>query len=177
MGASIRSKPRTAAGVERHLGRVYRDMDDIFWRPGWQKTPLATFRAEVAELTSRPAWVLAGNYSSVRDLTWPRADTRVWLDLPLPRTLWRSALRVLRQARSGEPICNGNRQTVAALFFGNDPLLWYAIKTVPARRRQWPHLLAQSEHAHINVARLKSAAAVARWQQEATRSTPVPYVA
>jgi hypothetical protein len=49
--------------------------------------------------------------------------------------------------------------------FGKDPLLWYAIKTVPPRRRQWPRLIAAAAHAHLEVHRLTSAGAVERWQE------------
>jgi adenylate kinase family enzyme len=167
VGASGSGKSTLGRWVERHLGLPFTDLDDVFWRPGWQKAPVEVFRADVARLTAQSRWVLAGNYSSARDLIWPRADTLVWLDLPLPLTLWRSTVRVLRQARSGELICNGNRQTISALVFGKDPLLWYAIKTVPPRRRHWPQLLATTDHAHLRVYRLTSAGAVKRWQDHA----------
>jgi len=114
--------------------------------------------------------VVAGNYSSVQDLVWPRADTLVWLDLPLPLTLWRTTVRVLRQARTAESICKGNRQTVSALVFGKDPLLWYALKTVPQRRRRWPQVLGAAELAHLRAARLATPTAVARWQDQALLS-------
>ncbi len=164
VGASGSGKTTLGRWVADHLGLPFTDLDDVFWQPGWQKTPVDVFRADVDRLTSQPRWVLAGNYSSARDLVWPRADTLVWLDLPLPLTLWRSTVRVLRQARSGEPICNGNRQTVSALFFGKDPLLWYAVKTVPHRRWQWPKVLARHEHSHLNVQHLRTVGAVRRWQ-------------
>jgi adenylate kinase family enzyme len=167
VGASGSGKTTLGRWAAQHLGLPFTDLDDVFWRPGWQKAPLDVFRAEVDRLTSQPRWVLAGNYSSARDLIWPRADTLLWLDLPLALTLWRSSVRVWRQTRSREPICNGNRQTLSALFFGRDPLLWYAIKTVPVRRREWPLLLAAPEHRHLNIARMKSAAAVRRWQAAA----------
>jgi adenylate kinase family enzyme len=168
VGASGSGKTTLGRWVERHLGLPFTDLDDVFWRPGWQKAPVEVFRADVDRLTAQSRWVLAGNYSSARDLIWRRADTLVWLDLPLPLTLWRSTKRVLRQARSGEPICNGNRQTMSALVFGKDPLLWYAIKTVPPRRRQWPRLIAAADHAHLEVHRLTSVGAVERWQDHVT---------
>jgi adenylate kinase family enzyme len=177
VGASGSGKTSLGSWVERHLGLPFTDLDDVFWRPGWQKAPVEVFRADVDRLTARSRWVLAGNCSSARDLIWPRADTLVWLDLPLPLTLWRSTVRVLRQARSGELICNGNRQTVSALVFGKDPLLWYAIKTVPPRRRQWPQLLAAPEHEHLANVRLTSASAVNVWQAKVTQQLAKPHVA
>ena len=177
IGASGSGKTTLGRWIERQLGLPFTDLDDVFWRPGWQKAPVERFRADVDRLATEPRWVLVGNYGSVRDLVWPRADTLVWLDLPLPLTLWRTAVRVARDARSQEPICNGNRQSLSALLFGKDPLLWYAITTVPRRRREWPVVLAAPEHRHLTVLRLRSRAAVVRWQQTVeavqTGNTPV----
>lgn len=177
VGVSGSGKTTLGRWAERHLGLKFIDLDDLFWRPDWQKPPIEIFRTDVDRLTVQPRCVFAGNYSKARDLIWPRADTLAWLDLPLPLTLWRTTARVVRQTLSQEPICNGNRQAVAALLLGKDPLLWYAIKTVPRRRREWPGVLAQPEHAHIEVARLRSTAAVRRWQETAiarqTGKTPV----
>lgn len=167
VGASGSGKTTLGRWVEPYLALPFTDLDDVFWRPGWQPAPMEEFRADVERLTARPRWVMAGNYASCRDLVWRRADTLVWLDLPLPLTLWRTSLRVLRQARTREPICNGNRQTIAALLVGKDPLLWYAIKTVPMQRRQWPRLLTAPEHKHLVLHRLTSVGAVKRWQASA----------
>ena len=167
---------KTALGrwIEVEFGLPFTDLDDVFWRPGWQQAPEPAFRADVDRLTRQPRWVLAGNYSPVRDLVWPRADTLVWLDLPLPVVLWRTTLRVIRQARTQEPVCNGNRQDIRALVFGKDPLLAYTLRTNRRRRRDWPALLAAPEHAHLNVARLRSAAQVAAWQRRIQAgNTPV----
>lgn len=170
VGASGSGKTTLGRWVARHLGLPFTDLDDVFWRPGWQRAPLDVFRADVDRLTSTSHWVVAGNYSSVQDLVWPRADTLVWLDLPLPLTLWRTTVRVLRQARTAESICSGKRQTVSALVFGKDPLLWYAPKTVPQRRRRWPQVLGAAELVHLRAARLATPTAVARWQDQALLS-------
>lgn len=166
VGQSGSGKTTLGRWLARELDLPFTDLDDVFWRPGWGRAPAALFRADVDRLTTSASWVLAGNYSSARDLIWPRADTLVWLDLPLPLTLWRTILSVFRQSRAGEPICNGNRQTMSALVLGKEPLLWYAIRTVPQRRRTWPTLLAGVEHRHLTVFRFTSSTAVAQWQDK-----------
>ena len=106
-------------------------------------------------------WIVAGNYSKVRDLLWPR-DTLVWLDLPLMQVLWRTTVRASRQSWTGEAICNGNRQTLAALVRPPNSLLGYVAHFPRAdascRRSRQP------EHAHATVVRLRRAAEVAAWQ-------------
>ena len=58
------------------------ELDSIYHQPGW--TPLSDdeFRARVAAATEPETWVVDGNYSVIRDITWSRADTVVWFDLP-----------------------------------------------------------------------------------------------
>jgi adenylate kinase family enzyme len=70
-------------------------LDKEFWRPGWIVTPRPEWRAKVAELVQREAWIMDGNYGSSLDLRLPRADTVIWFDYPrlrcLRRALWRVA--------------------------------------------------------------------------------------
>ena len=81
---------------------------------------------------------------------------------------------VVWDRRTGEPVCNGNRQDIRALVFGKDPLLGYTLRTNPRRQREWPALLAMTEHAHLDVARLRSAAQVVAWQRRVQAGkTPV----
>lgn len=135
--------------LERHFELPFTDLDDVFWRPGWQKSAVADFRSDMDRITAQPLWAVAGNHTSARDLLLPRADTVVWLDLPLITVLQRSARRALRQWRTREPICNGNRQTLARIPIGRDALLTYTLRTFHERRRNWPALLAARPHPHI----------------------------
>jgi adenylate kinase family enzyme len=70
-------------------------LDHEFWRPGWDITPRAAWRAKVAELVARDSWIMDGNYYSSLDLRLPRADAVFWFDYPrsicLSRVLWRVA--------------------------------------------------------------------------------------
>ena len=75
--------------------------------------------------------MLVGNYlSRATDITWPRADTIVWLDLPLPLVISRSVRRTAKRAITGEVVCNGNVEKLRFLlperFSGEKPLWQYA---------------------------------------------------
>lgn len=163
-GASGSGKTSFGRWLGGQLALPFIDLDDVYWHPGWIESPMPEFRAAVDRITSGRQWVLTGNYSKARDLIWPHADTLIWLDLPLLRVLWRTTRRALRQARTGELICNGNRQTVAALVTGRDSLLGYTLRTYHSNRRTWPLALRLPEHAHAAVVRLRSPNQVAAWQ-------------
>jgi hypothetical protein len=161
-GASGSGKTTLARWLGDHLALPFTDLDDLHWRPGWVEAPTEPFRAAVDHVTREPCWVIAGNYAKARDLTWARADTLIWLDLRLPHVLWRSASRAVRQWRTREPVCNGNRQTLANIVNGGDSLLGYTLRTYHARRREWPLLLQQ--HAHAKQFRLRSQREIDLWR-------------
>jgi adenylate kinase family enzyme len=70
-------------------------IDQIHWQPGWVERS----REEKDRLTravhARDAWIFEGGHSR----TWPerlaRADTLIWLDVPLPLRLWRVTRRAV----------------------------------------------------------------------------------
>jgi hypothetical protein len=61
----------------------------------------------------------------VRDVTWSRADTIVWLDYPLALVLWRWAARTVHRIRTRQEFWpgTGNRESVANAL-RRDGLLW-----------------------------------------------------
>jgi hypothetical protein len=177
VGPSGSGKTTLGRWVEARLGLPFADLDDLHWRPGWVEAPLDELRRDVDRCTRAPRWVIAGNYANVRDLVWPRADSLVWLDLPLAHVLWRSTGRALRHWWTAEPICNGNRQTLAQLAYGRASLLGYTVRTFAGRRREWPALLISEEFRHLRCSRLRSHMEVAAWQRAIagtqTGNTPV----
>jgi hypothetical protein len=46
------------------------------------------------------AWVADGGYAAMRDITWQRVDTVVWLDCRLAVVLARWARRTVRRIRT-----------------------------------------------------------------------------
>lgn len=164
VGPSGSGKTTLGRWLGQHKGLPFADLDYFFWRPGWTESPIDAFRADVHRITQAERWIVAGNCAKARDLVWPRADTLIWLDLPLPAVMWRATTRALRQWWSAEPICNGNRQTLAHIVNGRDSLLGYTLRTFHARRREWPQALGLPEHASVSVIRLRSAGDVAAWQ-------------
>jgi hypothetical protein len=165
IGPSGSGKTTLGRWLQTTLGTPFTDLDDLHWRLGWVEAPLDAFRRDVDRLAQTPCWAIAGSYAKARDLIWPRADTLIWLDLPLFQVLWRSTSRAVRQWWTAEPICNGNRQTLAQLVNGRDSLIGYTLLTFPQRRREWPRLLAAPEYRHLSQFRLRSHAEVAAWQR------------
>jgi adenylate kinase family enzyme len=123
------------------------ELDALFWGPNWTPADDALFRDRVATALSGDAWVCDGNYSSVRPMVLARADTVIWLDLPLLVCLWQ-ALRRNAQADSRERLGTGNRETWQRRL-GRDSLFWWILRTHGRRRREYEALFASPEAAHF----------------------------
>jgi adenylate kinase family enzyme len=110
VGCSGSGKTTFAAALAAALGVPHLELDSVFHQPGWQPLPREEFRAVVGEFIVGDGWVVDGNYGSVREMIWQRADTVIWLDLPRGRVMRQIIRRTLgRMARRTE-LWNGNRE-------------------------------------------------------------------
>ena len=93
------------------------ELDGVFHQPGWTELPMKEFRRRVSEfVTESDGWVVDGNYSTVRDLVWGRADTVVWFDLPRYEVMRRLSWRTARRGVLRMELWNGNRETLRKLL-------------------------------------------------------------
>lgn len=174
VGTSCSGKTTVARDVARRLGLLYVELDALFWGPDWTPMPLRTFRARVALAAAGERWVIDGTYSSVRDLTWGRADTVVWLDYPMPLVLARWARRTAARMQSGQEFWpgTGNRESLRHLLRRDSLLIWI-LTTHRMRRRRLAQGLAARPY--IKAVRLRSPAETERWlasvQFPSTRAT------
>jgi adenylate kinase family enzyme len=138
------------------------ELDALFWRPDWRQAHLDQFRSSVSAATGGDAWICDGNYSRARDIILPRAETVVWLDLPLRTCLWRVVRRTVRRTSRREVLWGTNREQWSRLV-GGDSLIWWVLRTHRRRRREWEVLIAGPETRHLRVARLRSAGEIEAW--------------
>ena len=68
-------------------------LDRFFWKPGWFEASEEEFAAKQQEVVQRAAWIIEGNYSGTYDLRAERADTIVYVELPLHICLYRVVSR------------------------------------------------------------------------------------
>ena len=131
--------------------------DAVYWTHDWRPTPSAEVRAWAEAATSAEAWVLDGNFDAERDLVWGRAELAVWLDLPFMTTLWRVTRRNLGWWIGRQKVWGGNRMTLAKALTG----VRHALRSHAQKHTTYPTLLA--DFANLQLVRLTSPAAVARW--------------
>src|SRR2546423_5382876 len=162
VGTSGSGKTTVARKLAKRLGLPHVELDALSHGPGWTETPVEESRRQVASATEAEGWVVDGNYETkLGDLVLERADTVVWLDLPLPLALSRVTRRTIRRIRTREELWSGNRESWRGGFFGWESMFVWTIRSHVRRRRQLPRRLAP--HPHLRVVRLRSAREVGSW--------------
>jgi adenylate kinase family enzyme len=116
VGCSGSGKTTLARSLAQTLGVPHIELDAIFHQPGWTPLDDDTFRARVGQAAEAPAWVVDGNYSTVRDIVWPRADTVVWFDLPYAVVMARTIRRTMRRVVTRQELWNGNKEPWSNLW-------------------------------------------------------------
>ena len=93
--------------LARALGQAARlpviHIDHIHWKPGWQERARDEKTAMCLEVQARPEWVFEGGHSTTWADRAARADTVIWLDLPLWLRGWRVLKRTLRYYGRSRP--------------------------------------------------------------------------
>ncbi len=109
IGCSGAGKSTFARALARELDLPLVHLDAEYWLPGWAQPTRDAWRAKLAAIVARKAWVLDGNYASAFDISMPRADIIVFLDLPLHVSLrgilWRPLRHWGRQRPDMAPGC------------------------------------------------------------------------
>ena len=134
IGNSASGKSTLAARLAGALDAPLVELDAINWQPGWvglNATDPEEFKRRIREATHGERWVVAGSYTKFSQETfWPRLDTVVWLDLPLPLVVSRFLRRSWKRWRSREPIWGTNLERFWShlmIWRGHDSLLVWII--------------------------------------------------
>ena len=145
------------------------ELDALFWMPDWQPALIELFQFRVEAATSAEGWIIAGNYSQVRDLVWRRADTLIWLDFSLPLVLWRLLRRTVWRIMRREDLWNtGNQETVRKAFFSRHSILLWALKTHRRNRERFRADVDSGAYGELDVQVFRSPGELRRWLRELT---------
>jgi len=170
VGTTGSGKTTVARELARQLAVPHIELDELYWLPGWQSPDEDVFRAHVADAidgTDADGWVVCGNYRpQTVDITWPHADTVVWLDLPrrvvFTRIVRRTASRIFRR----QELYNGNRETWRSALAPEGILRW-ALFSFDRNRDRYCEMSRDPNFAHIEWIRLHRRRDVRRFLRSA----------
>jgi adenylate kinase family enzyme len=161
-GSSGSGKSTVAAELASRLGLTYIELDALHHGPNWSEPTAEEFQGIVHEAMEQApdGWVIDGNYESkLGNLVVDKADTIVWLDLPLsvkwPR-VWR---RTMHRIRNRVELWSGNRETWRDAFASRDSILVWVLRTHVRHRRTWPDTFGCDDR----LVRLRTEDEVRRW--------------
>lgn len=168
IGSSGSGKSTLGERLATCMGAPFIELDALHWEPGWKMADTDVFRERVRQVTEPESWVLAGNYTSKQqDVSWPEADTIVWLDLPFSTVLNRTIRRCWQRHRTQEGLWGTeNRENFwdhLKLWDTEESLISYTFKTYHRRRRLFERHLRDPRWSHLTFIRLRSPAEVDRW--------------
>lgn len=165
IGTTGSGKSTLSEKLAEKLQLDFIELDAVYWQPNWTPLPQADFCARISESTLTPRWVVAGNYKTVRNIVWPRAQAVIWLDYPLWTIFWQLTFRTFRRWWNRELLWGTNYESLRDHFkLWSEESLWHWLfKTYWRRKREIPKLLSLPEHQHLHVFRFEKPEQTTAW--------------
>jgi len=152
-GAGGNGKTTLAAALAERCGLRRVELDALHHGPNWESCGADVLRERVLAATDGDDWVTDATYHSMLgDLVFERAETAVWLDLPVRVAMWRLVRRTYLRKKNKVVLWNGNVE--AGWWEQIGDLFWPAFKAGLRNRRTVPKRFAR--HPHLRTHRLRS---------------------
>lgn len=157
IGTTGSGKTTLAKKLAKKLNCPHIQIDALFWKPNWQEASDEELFSKLKAATSGDSWVVDGNYIRTRQLTWTKADTIIWINLPFYLTFYQNFTRSFRRALTGEELWEGtgNRESFQKMFSSDSILIWL-FKTYWSQKKRNEQLMNDPELNHVSFYRLKS---------------------
>ena len=163
MGNSSSGKSTLAERLSRALELPLVELDALNWEPGWvglnERDP-AELERRIETATEGDGWVVAGSYASFSQrVFWDRLDTVVYLDLGVPRLVWRMLRRSWRRMRTGELLWGTNTERFwpqLMVWRREQSLVWWIVTQQRRKRNQLAGWMVDPTWSHIRFVHLTS---------------------
>ncbi|WP_299292736.1 AAA family ATPase [uncultured Tateyamaria sp.] len=163
VGGSGSGKSTLARALGARTGLPVHHMDHIHWMPGWQQRPRDLRRAMALEVERSAAWIFEGGFSTTYDHRISRADTLIWLDLPVALRLWRVTRRLFAHWGQSRPdMADGCAEGIHSETWAFYRWIWDTRQTGRIRLTQ---LLAEAPD-HVTIHHLQSRSDVGRFLED-----------
>jgi adenylate kinase family enzyme len=157
IGTTGSGKSTLAKALVKKINAPYIQLDQLFWKPNWERTDDEEFLKELEDSIKQSRWIVDGNYTRTRHITWKEADTIIWVDLPFWLTFYQNLTRTIKRSALKKEIWKGtgNRESFRRMFSKDSILIWL-LKTYSKNIEKYESALEDPEYSHINFIRLKS---------------------
>ena len=174
IGCSGSGKSTLARALANAIDADYIELDSFQHRENWRQSSTEEFLGYVAEAIKADKWVIDGNYSKMRPLSWPLVDTIIWLDYRFWTCFMGVWRRTFRRWRKREVLWNGNREHLWWHFVTKDSLFLWVITSYRRRKLLYENLFDSPELADKQLLRFRSKAEAAEWLEKVriTKASP-----
>lgn len=155
IGTSCSGKTQLARRLAETLDIPHVELDQLYWLPEWEQRSKEEFRVLVKEAVAADRWVVDGNFSEVRDITWSRATHAVWLNYSFPVVFYRALYRTVSRAITREELFSGNRESFRQSFLSRDSILWWVITTHRPYRRKYRRFFDERVYPDLQLIELR----------------------
>lgn len=157
VGTSGSGKSTFARRLAAKMNAPHIELDQLYWGPGWSEPADDVFFPKIEAALSGDTWVIDGNYKRTQPIKWARVQLVIWLDYPLPLTLYRVTTRALSRILTRRELWpgTGNRETWSKLF-GKDSIVRWSYHTHAGNRVKYERTMADPRYAHLTFIRLRS---------------------
>ena len=161
VGGSGSGKSTLARWLGDCTGLPVYHMDHIHWTAGWQARPRDKRKELALEIENGSRWIFEGGFSTTYVHRVSRADTLIWIDLPVALRLWRVSKRLWQLYGQTRPdMAEGCAETFHAETLPFYRWIW---RTRHSHRVQLQNLI-DTQGQGIRVHHLRSRAEVAAFQ-------------
>ncbi|TFK63463.1 hypothetical protein BDN72DRAFT_803248 [Pluteus cervinus] len=144
VGNSGVGKSTLGRQLSKILGIPYFGLDELFWKPGWEKSSAEEFQGKLNKvLSEHSSWIIDGNYSSKGgNLARGISTDVVWLDPPFVLYFYRIIVRTSLRLLGLGPACSpGCEETIQSLLAWDNIILLCLNHHQPMRTREHQNLL------------------------------------
>lgn len=121
-------------------------LDSYYWKAGWIESEQGEFRAVQKELVEEESWIIEGNYTGTFDIRLPKADTFIYLEVPLAVCIYRVLKRWLTNMGRTRPDMAEGCPEKMDLAFLKFIITTYSARRVKMRRHMSDFLRAHPDH-------------------------------
>ncbi|MHA7268185.1 P-loop NTPase family protein [Arthrobacter sp. HLT1-20] len=166
-GVSGAGKTTFAGRLGQLLQVPHTEIDSLFHGPNW--TQRTDFMADVDRLTQGRGWVTEWQYGQARGMLAQRADTLIWLDFPMPVSMWRLIRRTVGRRLRHQELWNGNVEpALHRVFTDRDHIIRWGWRTRSKLKAAVPAL--EKAQPELQIVRLRSPREAEHWVKSLRRS-------
>lgn len=157
VGVTSSGKSTLSQKLAKQLKYPHIQLDQLFWKKNWTESADQEFFRSIELATHKPHWIVDGNYARTNHITWPLADTVIWINLPLWVTLYQNITRSIKRAVYRKELWpnTGNKESLTRMFSKDSIVLWL-FKTYSSNKKRYAKRLNDPLYSHINFIKLRS---------------------